>query len=76
VYQSIHDGIGQGGIGNDFMPMINRQLAGNQREFKAVAVLQYFQQVVAFLFGNFYKLRDEVSSPFPFKKFYANCLCL
>ncbi len=47
VQQSVQNCIGQGGIADGFMPLVDRQLAGDQGGPQAVAVLHDFQQVIA-----------------------------
>ena len=46
---SIHDGVSDRGLTEPFMPMIDRQLAGDQGRFSYVTVLKYLEQVAALL---------------------------
>ncbi len=43
VDEAIQDGIGQGRIIDEFMPVIDRELAGNQGGVHTVAVVQQFE---------------------------------
>jgi hypothetical protein len=47
VYQAVENGVGVGGIANQRVPLVDRELAGDEGGAAAVAVLEYFQQVVA-----------------------------
>jgi hypothetical protein len=42
VNQAIQDGIGQGGTADNIMPMIYRQLTGDQRGPQVVAIFEDF----------------------------------
>ena len=42
---AIKDGIGQGGIGDDVVPVIHRHLRGDEDGTTAMAVLDDFEQV-------------------------------
>jgi len=42
VNQPIQDGIGQGSVADNFMPVIHRQLTGNQRGVQAVVIFKDF----------------------------------
>ena len=46
--QPVQDGIGEGGISNDIMPVLEGELAGNEGGSPAGPVLDDFQQVSAF----------------------------
>ncbi len=45
VDEAIQDGIGQGRIIDEFMPVIDRELAGNQGGVHTVAVVQQFEYI-------------------------------
>src|SRR6266853_1589092 len=49
VNDAIEDGVGEGGLADQVMPAVNRDLAGDQRGAAAIAVLDNFQHVVALL---------------------------
>ena len=49
VHQAIEDGIGQRWVADDFIPTLNRHLAGDDQRTGLVAVLDNFQQIVALL---------------------------
>lgn len=52
VNQSVQDGIGKGGIPDMIMPMVNRELTGNQGGTRSVAVLDDFEQISSFGIGE------------------------
>ena len=43
--QPVEDGVGQGGVADGGVPMLNRKLAGDDGRAAAVAVVEHFQQV-------------------------------
>src|ERR1017187_9478605 len=45
VDQPIQDGIGHRGIGNNFVPLIERELAGNEGGSLALAVIEHLQEL-------------------------------
>ena len=45
VDQPIQNGVGHGGIGDDFVPLVNRELAGNERGTLALAVIEHLQEL-------------------------------
>jgi hypothetical protein len=47
MYETIKDGISQGGVPNGFMPVFNRQLTGHDGGSSVMAVFDDLQQVVA-----------------------------
>jgi hypothetical protein len=49
VDQAVEDGIGDGGIADDLVPAIDRDLAGDDDRAGLVAVLDDFQEVAALL---------------------------
>ncbi len=48
VDEAVQDGIGQGRIADRFVPVLHRELTGNDRGAAAVAVFEDFQQVAPF----------------------------
>jgi len=50
--QSVEDRIGEGGISDDFMPLLDRKLAGDQSGTAAMAILNNLQQVSSLLIGK------------------------
>jgi hypothetical protein len=55
VNEPIEDGIGKRGVGNDLMPMLDRQLAGDQSGTESISILQDFQKIVSLFFDKFGK---------------------
>ena len=49
VNQAIEDGVGHGGVGNDFVPLLDRILTGNQRGTVATTVVDDFQEIAVLL---------------------------
>jgi hypothetical protein len=49
VNQAIHDGIGQGGITDDVMSLIQWQLTGDDGGAAVITVFEDFQQITALL---------------------------
>ena len=49
VDDPIEDGVGQGGIADEFVPAIDRKLAGDDQRAGVVAVLDDLQQVALLL---------------------------
>ena len=45
VHQPVHDGIGERGFAEPFMPMIHGDLTGNDRGFSSVSVFHDFQKI-------------------------------
>ena len=43
VNQPVKDGIGQGGLPNRLMPVLDRQLAGDDRRSAVMAIFEQFQ---------------------------------
>ena len=52
MHQSVKDGVAQGGVPDDLVPLLDGELAGDQGGAQAVAVLQDFEDVTALLFGE------------------------
>ena len=48
VHDTVEDGVGQGWIVEVGVPMFDRQLTGDQRRFAGNAIVEQFEQVVAF----------------------------
>ena len=46
---AVENGVGQGGIANDFMPAIDRDLAGDQQRSSVVAIINDLEQIAALL---------------------------
>ena len=49
--EPIADGIGDGGVSDQLVPVVHRQLAGDQGGTQAVAVFEDLQQIVLLLGG-------------------------
>jgi hypothetical protein len=45
VHQTIQDGIGQRGVADGGVPVIDGQLAGNDGRARSMSVVEHFQQV-------------------------------
>src|SRR5271155_4959290 len=52
VYEPIEDGVGDGRIGDCFVPVIDRQLAGHNRRTAVVPILDNLKNVAALLGGE------------------------
>src|SRR3984957_751348 len=46
---AVENGVGQGGIANDYMPAIDRDLAGDQQRSSVVAIIDDLEQIAALL---------------------------
>ena len=47
--QPVADGVGEGGVADDLVPGLDRELAGDERRSALVAVLDHLQEVAALL---------------------------
>jgi hypothetical protein len=47
VDEAVEDGVGQRGVTDGGMPVINRKLAGHDRRARAVPVVEHLQQIAA-----------------------------
>ena len=45
MHQAVEDGIGHGGVGDDFVPLLDGELAGDQGGAVAAAIVEDFQKV-------------------------------
>jgi transcriptional regulator CtsR len=52
VHEAIEDGVGQRRITQAVMPLLDRQLAGEDRGFLVVAVVEDFEQIALGLIGD------------------------
>src|ERR1700693_4648072 len=52
VDDAVEDGIGDGGIGDDFMPVLDRHLAGDDGRAALIAVVDDLEQVATLLAGK------------------------
>ena len=52
VDEAVEDGVGEGGIADDLVPVFDRDLAGDDGGAAAVAILDDFEQVAALLGGQ------------------------
>lgn len=52
MHQPIQNGVSQGGITQDLMPVLHRQLAGDQRGPAPMSILEDFQQIMLLLFAE------------------------
>ena len=43
--QAVQDGIAEGGVPNDFMPVLQGELAGDQGGLSAMSILQDFEEI-------------------------------
>jgi len=46
--EPIEDGIAEGGVADNVMPVIDRELTGDEGGTSAVAVLEHFEEISAF----------------------------
>ena len=51
MHEPIEDGVAEGGIADDVMPVIDGKLAGNECSALSVSVLEHFEQIPAFGLG-------------------------
>ena len=51
VNESVEDGVAEGGIANDVMPVLDRELAGDECRAPAVAVFENIEEVTALRVG-------------------------
>ena len=51
MHQPVQDGVGHSGVGNDFVPLVDGKLAGDEGGALALAVVEDFQQI-AILFAD------------------------
>ena len=49
VEEAVEDGVAEGGISDDLVPVFDRDLAGEQRAAAGIAVVEYFQEIVSSL---------------------------
>ena len=49
VHESVEDGIGEGGVADDFMPLFDWQLRGDEGRTQAMSVVEDVEQVAALL---------------------------
>ena len=52
VDEAVEDGVGDGGIADDLVPVLDRHLAGDDGRAAFVAVVDDFQQIAALLAGE------------------------
>ena len=52
MQEAVEDGVGQGGLADVLMPVIDRQLTGDQRGSPVMPVLDDLHQVVTLLAGQ------------------------
>jgi hypothetical protein len=52
VHEAVEDGIGDGGIDDHLVPVIDRELTGHDGRAAAVAIVDDFEQVAALLRGQ------------------------
>ena len=45
MHEPIEDGVAEGGIADDVMPVIDGKLAGNECSALSVSVLEHFEQI-------------------------------
>jgi hypothetical protein len=71
VYKAVRDGVGQGRIANDVVPVIHGQLAGHDGRTVAVTVVEQLQKIPALLGGEFGEapIASRRSSPNPLPTF-------
>jgi hypothetical protein len=50
--QSVHDGVGDGGLPDDFVPVLGWKLTGHDGGASTLPVFEYFEQVAAFAVGE------------------------
>jgi len=52
VDEPVEDGVGDGGVGDDLVPVIDRQLAGHDGRAAIVPVVDDLQKVAALILGQ------------------------
>jgi hypothetical protein len=52
VDEAIEDGIGDGRVGDDLVPMLDRHLAGDDGRSTLVAIVDDFEEIAALLAGK------------------------
>jgi hypothetical protein len=52
VDEAIEDGVGDGGVGDDLMPMLDRHLAGDDGRSALVAIIDEFEEIATLLAGE------------------------
>ena len=52
MHQAIQNGVGDGGIVDQFVPLIDRELAGQKRGRLAMSVVEHFQQIAVLFAGG------------------------
>ena len=55
VDETVKDGVGHGGIANELMPAVWRELAGDEGGGAALAVIKDLQEVAVLVRGGFFK---------------------
>jgi hypothetical protein len=55
VNEPVEDGVGYGGISDQFVPTVRLKLAGNERGGDAVPVIEKFQEVAVLCGGGFFQ---------------------
>ena len=50
--EAIEDGVGDGGIGDDLVPVLDRHLAGDDGRAALVAVVDYLEEIAPLLAGE------------------------
>jgi hypothetical protein len=62
VDEAIENGVGDGGIGNDLVPMLDRHLAGDDGRSALVAIIDDFEEIATLLAGEDYPPRRPQAS--------------
>jgi hypothetical protein len=52
VDEAVEDGVGDGRIGDDLVPMLDRHLAGDDGRSALVAIVDDFEEIAALLAGK------------------------
>jgi hypothetical protein len=52
VDEAVEDGVGDGGVGDDLMPMIDRHLTGEDGRSALVAIIDDFEEITTLLSGE------------------------
>ena len=60
VNQPVQNGVSHGGIADQFVPAGGRELAGDQRRGRAVAIIQHLQQVAVLSGRSLFQPKEGV----------------
>jgi hypothetical protein len=52
VDEAVEDGVGEGGVAEDVVPVVEGELAGDERGAFAVAIVEHFEEVATLGIGE------------------------